>query len=273
MSRSTLKLERLRSFETEQSRQELISAVFSALQSNYDEIHYIIERIDNDPSHNFTMTASMIGNSGKYVLRFYFAVAIEGKIPENDIRSFLDERIDPGLSSMDKIIVIPNETDMRSIDISDSIYNTVVWRVNRITWKIIKLAGTHFDSSLNMAMKNGLEFLDIFPLPYTEYMHPLLKYRIISLNYFYTGKHRIQDIISMATEYAYMNSVGIEKQRIRLDMTSLIRTMIRSGIVTSSGEFVHLSASPGLETKFLRRYYDFLEKSSKRTLFDYESLV
>lgn len=273
MSRIMATVERMKAMEIEQSRHELLSAVFSALQANLDDIHYNVERIDDIPSHMLTMDASALGSSGKYVLRFYFSGNTDPKTLRDEIQLFKEEKVEPGLSSMDKVIVVPNEVDIRNIDICDSIYNTVVWRVNRITWKILKLAGTHFDSSLNAALKNGLEFLDIFPLPYTEYMHPLLKYRILNLNSFYTGRHRLTYIISMAADYAYLNSVGIEKQRIKADFTSLIRTMIRSGILASNGDFVSFPVSPGFDMKFLRRYYDFMEKSSKKTLFDYESLV
>ncbi len=273
MNRKLLKLDRLKSMELEQSRHELLSAVFSSLQSNYDEINYTVERIDDAPTHTFTMNASRLGPEGKFVLLFYFVQNKDEKYLRSEIQSFLEEKIDPGLNSLDKVVVVPNETDMRNVDISASIYNTVVWRVNRITWKITKPAGTHFDTKLNSAIKNGLGFLDIFPLPYTEFMHPLLKYKIMNLNYFYTGKHRIQDVISKATDYAYLNSVGIERQKIKLDFTSLVRVMIRSGIISSSGDYLTLSSAPGFEIKFLGKYYDFIEKSSKRTLFDYESLV
>lgn len=113
----------------------------------------------------------------------------------------------------------------------------------------------------------------IFPYPYFREANPMIKFLMFNDNFFLSGKWKIEAILQRAVSLCSLFSADNTWDQVRLDMSSVLTTAIRSGVLASHGGFVTMPKSEKVFTRtFLSRYMDYEERLGKTTLFDFESL-
>lgn len=254
----------------------LISSVYSTLQANRSELGYAVSKIVEDETAGcFILAQRPLDHTSQYA--FFKAL---GHSDVENFSSFLDTFMSVPLSfepdQVEKIAVIDDKDSetVLSSSISSTSYNLVIWSVSQVEGRIRKIYGNHLNSSTDRIMTSGLYFPEIYPFPYYEFMHPLLKFEVFNMGFSIKGKQSLRQVLDAATEMAYYYSVGYERQRIRGDLSDLVRSMIRMGIVSGKAETVNLPSSLSSFTEnFIRKYASYIERASKKTIFDFESLI
>lgn len=111
-----------------------------------------------------------------------------------------------------------------------------------------------------------------FPHPYHMNLDPLIKFRFLSLNNSRTGKYSLAEVLHETATQAYSLSVNQERENIRSDLLDLITDLDKAGVITAKGNEIYFPRNgERLEKAFIRKYWDYVEKIGKRTLFDFEA--
>lgn len=128
---------------------------------------------------------------------------------------------------------------------------------------------------INTIMEKVSEDLEwsIFPYPYFEDANPMIKFLMINDNFFLNGKWKIENILQRAVSLCSLFSADTTRDQVRLDLSSVLTTAIKSGALVSHGGFITMPKSEsGFTRTFLSKYLDYEERLGKTTLFDFESL-
>jgi len=113
----------------------------------------------------------------------------------------------------------------------------------------------------------------IFPYPYFEDANPMIKFLMLNDNFFLNGKWKIENILQRAVSLCSLFSADTTRDQVRLDLSSVLTTAIKSGALVSRGGFITMPKSEaGFTRTFLSKYMDYEERLGKTTLFDFESL-
>ncbi len=254
----------------------LISSIYSALQANYADLGYGVRRVMDESEAGYSLLAEMhMDHASQYAC---FKVVGDNDIADfpSAMDSFMSVPLNFEPDQVEKIAVIEEKDRQQALSrsISSTSYNFVIWSVSFVDGIIRKAYGNHLNSRTDRIMASGLYFPEMFPFPYYGFMHPLHKFEIVSLGFSISGKQELKHVLEAASEMAYYNSVGYERQEIRSDLLNLVRSMIRMGVISGKGDLINLPSSVSSFTdNFIRKYTSYMERAAKKTIFDFESLI
>jgi hypothetical protein len=133
------------------------------------------------------------------------------------------------------------------------------------------IGGMEINTIMEMVSEN-LEW-SIFPYPYFADVNPMIKLLMLNDNFFLNGKWKIENILQRAVSLCTMFSADTTRDQVRLDLSSVLTTAIKSGVLVSRGGYITMPKSEAAFTRtFLSKYIDYEERLGKTTLFDFESL-
>lgn len=268
-----------RRYKYDREVQMMLGITSSLLESISGEIAYRIRAISPPSTKAFSLIADREMNSGSNVNTLLIDI-----IPGTgnvDLEAFIDSHLgkifqEPEKnSSMDRVLVINpsiKQTVLRKI--SSSLHNSVVWTIDQSHAKLSVVHGTHFDKDLQQILKNGYSGIyDNFPNPYFPGMNPLLKLHFLTLNFNRKGFHAFSDIVEDATRMA--TSFGPYKERAAIfsDFSNLLNATTKIGIAKGSARISFPWSRTKIERAFLRRYPAYVLRSSRTSLYDFDSLM
>ena len=267
-----------REYAIDRESQKTLSIVTSFLQSVLSSIPYKITRIGKFEGSSFSLVASRDLNSGSNENLLLLDVLPPVSTIPADIS--MKEHLSKNFSgpeknhTIDRVIVIRSrEREHIMKYISSSLHNSIIWEIEDGTGTLRCPYGTHFDKQLQAALKNGfLHAYDNFPNPYFPEMNPLLKLNFLTLNFNRKGLHNRSSIIDEAVRMAVRFSTYKDSGIISADFSALLNVMLKVGIASGSARVSFPWSRTRTERMFLRRYYKYLERASKTSLYDYDAL-
>lgn len=262
-------------YERQLSLHNATSSIYFLLSNNLNEISFKIQAIyTHVESINEIIASKPIDGKTSYSIKIIIFPDNLQDLPEDTMLK-IEKSVSDGLLQgfHDIILVGMSDFDPIKAHVPDNAEEKLVY------WKLAddvgvsKYSGIHSDSDLESFFgENGtIKLTNVFPVPYAKELHPLIKFAFLSLNYSRIGKFNLNSVIDYTSEYAYRTSVGIHREEIKDDFLSLIRILERIGLITVKGNSIYFPKNrERFEKTFHRKYWDFLERSKKTTLFDFE---
>lgn len=266
-----------REYAIDRDIQRVLSVVVSMLQSLPNDQAYNITTIGRQGKTAFNATAvrDLEGGSKQNhllidVLPPSSILPIEQWIPEHLERSYAEPERN---STVDRVLVIRSSDRKAALkEIGKSLHNSIVWEIDEQNGVIRIASGNHFDRQLGNALKDGYnQAFDNFPNPYFPDMNPLLKLHFLTLNFNRRGQHNKSAVLEDAVRIASSFSIFGDLNAINTDFTVLLNTLLKIGIATGSTRISFPWSRTRTERAFIRRYYRYIEKASKTSLYDYDS--
>ncbi len=126
---------------------------------------------------------------------------------------------------------------------------------------VVRLAGTEAPRMIN------------FPSPYHPDLDPLIKSLFLTRNLLLKPPINRNLIMAHSLNDAYENSIGIRKDQIRRDFQDLVRNIVGAGVFKSRGQYLYYPTNfDEYRRRFIKQFYNYMEKISKTTIFDYDPL-
>jgi len=265
-------------YAIDRETQKLLSIIVGFLQSISTSIPYKVTHIGRSDINAFSLTASRDLDSGSNenhllidILPPLSTVPAEISMKDHLSKEFKGPEKN---HTIDRVIVIKGrEKEQIMKYIPSSLHNSIIWEIEDGTG-ILKCAyGSHFDKALQSALKNGfIGLYDNFPNPYFPEMNPLLKLNFLTLNFNRKGLHDRPSVIEEAARMAISFSPHRDADSVFSDFSNLLNIMIKVGIATGSARVSFPWSRTRTERMFLRRYYKYLERASKTSLYDFDAL-
>lgn len=144
--------------------------------------------------------------------------------------------------------------------------------VETASGEIMKGSGYNIGDALDSIFQTSTTISSNFPYPY----HPDLDTFIRTL--FLTRGLRLKPplsrkfILGDLVEDAYEHSIGIKRDTIRRDFQELVRELVGSKVFRIKGTYVtYLSDPTEFRRRYQRNYIPYLDKISRKTIFDYDN--
>ncbi|MFG1459998.1 MAG: hypothetical protein AAE987_01290 [Thermoplasmataceae archaeon] len=266
-----------REYAMDREIQRILTVVVSMLQSLPIDQSYNITNIGRQAKTKFNVTAirDLDGGSKQNhllidVLPPTNILPIEQWIPEHLERSYVEPERN---STVDRVLVIRSSDRKAALkEIGKSLHNSIIWEMDELNGVIRIASGNHFDRQLGNSLKDGYNLaFDNFPNPYFPEMNPLLKLHFLTLNFNRRGLHNKSAVLEDAVRIASSFSIFGDLNAINTDFSSLLNTLLKIGIATGSSRISFPWSRTRTERAFIRRYYRYVEKASKTSLYDYDS--
>ena len=266
-----------REYAMDREIQRILTVVVSMLQSLPIDQSYNITNIGRQAKMTFNVTAirDLDGGSKQNhllidVLPPTNILPIEQWIPEHLERSYVEPERN---STVDRVLVIRSSDRKAALkEIGKSLHNSIIWEIDELNGVIRIASGNHFDRQLGNSLKDGYNLaFDNFPNPYFPEMNPLLKLHFLTLNFNRRGLHNKSAVLEDAVRIASSFSIFGDLNAINTDFSSLLNTLLKIGIATGSSRISFPWSRTRTERAFIRRYYRYVEKASKTSLYDYDS--
>ena len=266
-----------REYAMDREIQRILTVVVSMLQSLPIDQSYNITNIGRQAKTTFNVTAirDLDGGSKQNhllidVLPPTNILPIEQWIPEHLERSYVEPERN---STVDRVLVIRSSDRKAALkEIGKSLHNSIIWEMDDLNGVIRIASGNHFDRQLGNSLKDGYNLaFDNFPNPYFPEMNPLLKLHFLTLNFNRRGLHNKSAVLEDAVRIASSFSIFGDLNAINTDFSSLLNTLLKIGIATGSSRISFPWSRTRTERAFIRRYYRYVEKASKTSLYDYDS--
>ena len=266
-----------REYAMDREIQRILTVVVSMLQSLSIDQSYNITNIGRQAKTTFNVTAirDLDGGSKQNhllidVLPPTNILPIEQWIPEHLERSYVEPERN---STVDRVLVIRSSDRKAALkEIGKSLHNSIIWEMDELNGVIRIASGNHFDRQLGNSLKDGYNLaFDNFPNPYFPEMNPLLKLHFLTLNFNRRGLHNKSAVLEDAVRIASSFSIFGDLNAINTDFSSLLNTLLKIGIATGSSRISFPWSRTRTERAFIRRYYRYVEKASKTSLYDYDS--
>ena len=266
-----------REYAMDREIQRILTVVVSMLQSLPIDQSYNITNIGRQAKTTFNVTAirDLDGGSKQNhllidVLPPTNILPIEQWIPEHLERSYAEPERN---STVDRVLVIRSSDRKAALkEIGKSLHNSIIWEMDELNGVIRIASGNHFDRQLGNSLKDGYNLaFDNFPNPYFPEMNPLLKLHFLTLNFNRRGLHNKSAVLEDAVRIASSFSIFGDLNAINTDFSSLLNTLLKIGIATGSSRISFPWSRTRTERAFIRRYYRYVEKASKTSLYDYDS--
>ena len=266
-----------REYAMDREIQRILTVVVSMLQSLPIDQSYNITNIGRQAKMTFNVTAirDLDGGSKQNhllidVLPPTNILPIEQWIPEHLERSYAEPERN---STVDRVLVIRSSDRKAALkEIGKSLHNSIIWEMDELNGVIRIASGNHFDRQLGNSLKDGYNLaFDNFPNPYFPEMNPLLKLHFLTLNFNRRGLHNKSAVLEDAVRIASSFSIFGDLNAINTDFSSLLNTLLKIGIATGSSRISFPWSRTRTERAFIRRYYRYVEKASKTSLYDYDS--
>lgn len=259
--------------------QKFLGVTGSFLEGIAGEIPYRIKSISAASTKAFSLVADREMNAGSNVNTLLVDI-----IPDSgnvDVEEFVRAHLEKSFQEPDKnctvdrvLVIGPNLKRSVTREISSSLHNSVVWVIEPSLGKINIVEGSHFDKDLQQVLKDGYsKIYDNFPNPYFPDMNPLLKTHFLTLNFNRKGFHAFSDIVEDAVRMASAFSPYKERALTFSDFSNLLNAMVKIGIAKGSARVSFPWSRSKIERAFLRKYPQYLLKSSRTSLYDFDSLL
>lgn len=246
---------------------KLLSAAYSLLQQNFDKIGYRISEFTKEELYSKLKARSAGNPEGMPEIFIY---TFSGGLSVQDLNASIsaDLKDAPNSGKKPLSVVIGNEFEGSGTPSSD-----IILGLSRDGTDISLYSGSVVDSPLDSVFREGhANILGNYPHPYNTNLDPLIKFRFLSLNHSRNGKYSLVSILHETSDQAYALTVNQDREIIRADLQELLTDMDRAGIITARGNEIYFPKnSEKLEKSIIRRYWDYVEKIGKRTLFDFEA--
>lgn len=256
----------------------LTSAAYSILQQNYSRLQFSVKEVKVEEDYSRITAFRTRSDTGKNEVYHIYSSPAWLEDPEyvelkNRIGTDVSDTI--GDSDQAKAVMIADEKGMvKPEKLLESLPIEMLLVFSRdnssVKVKADDVAMEHFFAA--KPVQDEIRFIDNFPHPYSTQLDPLIKFAFVSLNYARVGKASLSTVLYESTAEAYTYSVGEERETIRNDLSELVQDMDKAGVITArSNEIYFPKNSQRLQKTFIRKYWDYVEKLGKRTLFDFES--
>ena len=266
-----------REYAIDRDIQRVLSVVVSMLQSLPSEQCYNITAIGHQGKSSFNLAAvrDLEGGSKQNhllvdVLPPSSIIPVEQWMPEHLERSYAEPERN---STVDRVVVIRSSDRKAALkEIGKSLHNSIIWEIDDQTGAIRIGSGNHFDRQLGNALKDGYNWaFDNFPNPYFPDMNPLLKLHFLTLNFNRRGQHNKSAILEDSVRIASSYSIFGDLNAINTDFSTLLNTLLKIGIATGTTRISFPWSRTRTERAFIHRYYKYIERASKTSLYDYDS--
>lgn len=274
---TSIKVIREREEETRKllDQHTLISAAYSALQQNYNDLQFSVRNISVEDRYS-SITAVRTSASGKS--RDILIVAATSAMEEreeveeifNTLKSDVEKPEELDIIGTSLIMFKPPSKEKKrilSLALSDFVW---LYSESDSTLEIMGREEGPFE-----ILSQGLtqiQIMDNYPHPYHYSLDPLIKFSFLSMNDTRSGKESLADVLNEAVDNSYSISIRVDREKIREDLLDLVHDMHRAGLITAHGNEIYFPRNMRrLRKSFIRKYWDYVEKIGKRTLFDFES--
>ncbi len=270
------KIIREREWEAEAAlnRHSLLSAAYSALQQNFTELAFAVSEVGVRSSFSF-FTAVRNGGERREILIVLSCDPREWKEKSAEVSKHLLDETKKGEKPVSTAIALPvsaSEAETARGLLQEGSLDYLLVHDESGGVLSIEASGKTPSAILDKVPESRLHVVDNFPHPYHPSLDPFIKFAFISLNGARSGKDSFADVLNESVQGAYSFSVGISAEQIRAELLELIKDMDRAGIITARGNEIYFPKNEErLRKSFIRKYWDYVEKIGKRTLFDFEA--
>ena len=250
-------------------RQGIISTMFFNLKKDESGKQRIINGIGGDRSSTWISYISENPSSNPYSAFIAVTDSYDGNTESVEDKFQVSVRKHPVINPV-KVIV--------DLSVRASKYNEGDWNIYSYSSadRAIKPVATHHDNrELTEIMRevSSKPHWNTFPYPYFPDANPLMKFQMLNDNFFINGKWKVENIIQRSLYLCSLFSTDVTREQIRLDLSSILTTAIKSGTLKVRGGFLMMPKSEkSFIQSFLSKYFDYEERLGKTTLFDFESL-
>ena len=135
------------------------------------------------------------------------------------------------------------------------------------------MKGTNFN--LGEPVENFIQkasaFSTGFPSPFHPDLNPFIKSLFLTRGLMLKPPLGRKFIMDNLVDDAYQHSVGIRKDTIKREFQELLRDLVASRVFKVKGKYItYLTDFTEYRRRFQRQYFPYIEKISKKTIFDYE---
>lgn len=253
----------------------LLSSVFAFLQGTSRKVGYSISDIQVTEAGAYRITAvndEQVTDIFK-VLKI-LVVPEAGMISDGDFdESFIWEDAEQAQRNtlVQRILVLDEYNDDARAKEKNSLVPVSVWSVNSESGVISKVSGRTIDRELDAALKSEQPntFFN-FPVPYVHGMNPVIALSFITQNFTVRGWHSSLTILTNAHRYAMMYAPNLQSDTVLEELTGILKACIKIGLFSEKGDRVFLPRTRYRSEKtFLRKYPEYVNRTMKRTLYDF----
>lgn len=136
------------------------------------------------------------------------------------------------------------------------------------------MKGTNFNlgTSLDSFLEASTKISSNFPHPFHPDLDTFVKSLFLTRGLMLKPPLSRKFIMENLVEDAYQHSIGIRKETIRRDFQDILKEMVGSGVFRIKGAYVtYLTDFTEYRRRYQRKYVPYLDRISRRTIFDYES--
>ncbi len=256
----------------------LLSSAYSLIQQNYQSLQHTVKELAAEDGFSSIKSVKVVSQKeSAETLHVYAPPDLSDETTLESLKSKLIGDREESKKSSEKFlsaVAIMESGPLkpeRAIELSGA-EMAWIFSPENSTVNIVAKGKTGDPSLDSMVSGAGTRIMDNFPHPYISNLDPLIKFSFISLNYARTGKSSLSTVLYESSSEAYAYSVGQERDRIRSDFSELLADMDKAGLITARGNETYFPKNGAkFERAFIRKYWDYVEKIGKRTLFDFES--
>ncbi|AKA47897.1 hypothetical protein IX51_01005 [uncultured archaeon] len=268
--------ERQEESERNLGQHELLSAAYSLIQQNYGELQLSVKDVRIEEGYSRIKAVRTVSRSESN--EFFYAYATTDDLEDAEgLRVKMENDRQDTSGSRDKvtsILIIADGKPLKRESTFDLFPVEMIWLISteKSTARAMIKGETSDEFLKKLSSDEGMRIIGNFPHPYISQLDPLVKFAFISLNYARTGKASLPTILYESSAEAYAFSVGEEREMIRADFSELLQDLDKAGLITARANEIYFPKnSKKFQRSFIRRYWDYVEKLGKRTLFDFES--
>lgn len=206
--------------------------------------------------------------SSASIADYMFYTSGHGKLPsERSLVLTAAEEVDREYESTTRPIKIISTED--SVPSSDLGFPIVMADIS--TGELKKGANFNLGDAMDKFLLGSDGLSTSFPYPYHQDLDPFIRSLFLTRGLSIRPPLSRKFILEKLVEDAYQHSVGIRKDNVRRDFQDLLRDLVGSGVFRVRGKFItYLTDFTEYRRRFQRLYYSYVDRVSKRTIFDYE---
>lgn len=145
-----------------------------------------------------------------------------------------------------------------------------VLMVDTSNGEIMKGTGYNLGEALDDIIETASLISPNFPYPYHPDLDTFIKSLFLTRGLSLKPPLSRKFIMENLVEDAYQHSIGVKKETIKRDFQELLREMVSSKVFRVKGTYVtYLTDITEYRRRFQREYISYLDKISKKTIFDY----
>lgn len=255
----------------------LLSAVYAFLQKNYDSTAYRVKEIRVTDSGAYRISA-VSDDEDVDIFRVLKILVVPkaGMISDNDFdESFIweDSEQNQRNTLVQRVLVLEEYDKDAVAKEKNSLVPVSVWTVQAESGLIKKEAGKPVDRRLeSVLVSEAPNTFFNFPVPYVHNMNPVIALSFLTQNFTVRGWHSSLSVLTEAHRYAMMYSAHLESDVVLEELSGILKACIRTGLFTEKGDRIFLPRTRlRSERTFMRKYPEYLNRTLKKTLYDFGS--